>query len=370
MKSSSRNILIFISFVIVGLIVWYLRSIVGYIIVSWVLAMLGQPLMNPFKKIKIYKYKLGNNLAAGLTLVSFFIILSIIISLFVPMILSQARTLLEVDFTSVSNSLEEPINQINQRLIDYGFLSPDKVSPIEKFQNEMLGETGDIVSQVFGSVLSVTSTLLIGLFSIIFMTFFFLREDNLMQGFLSAFVPNEMEEKLFNAFDEIQNLLTRYFIGILGQISIITLIVTTGLTIVGIENALLIGLFAAFINVIPYLGPLIGAIFGIFVAITAHLDMDFYTQMLPMIGNVALIFAIMQLADNFVLQPFIFSTSVKAHPLEIFIIILIGAEVYGVLGMVLAIPTYTVIRVVARTFLIRFKVVQRMTQTMAKGKVS
>lgn len=366
MKNSSRNILIFISFVIAGFIVWYLRSIVGYIIISWVLAMLGQPLMNFYKKIKFKNFGIGNNVAAGLTLCTFFVILTIIISLFVPMILEQARTLLEVDFTTVSNSLEEPINQINQRLINYGFLAPDKVSPIEKLQNDILGQTGDIISQIFGSVLSLTSNLVIGLFSVVFMTFFFLREDNLMQGFLSALVPNEMEEKLFKALDEIQYLLTRYFIGILGQITIITIMVTTGLTILGIENALLIGLFAALINVIPYLGPLIGATFGIFVAITSHLDMDFYTQMLPMLGKVAFVFAIMQLTDNFVLQPIIFSTSVKAHPLEIFIIILIGAEIYGIVGMVLAIPTYTVIRVVARTFLIRFKIVQRMTQKMDK----
>jgi predicted PurR-regulated permease PerM len=366
MKSSSRNILIFVSFVVAILIVWYLRSIVGYIIISWVLAMLGQPLMNFFKKIKIYKLKVGNNLAAGLTLVCFFIILTVIISLFVPMVLSQARTLLDVDFTSVGSSLEEPINQVNQRLIDSGFLSPHKVSPIEKLQNDILEQTGYIISQIFGSVLSVTSNLVIGLFSLVFMTFFFLREDNLMEGFLSSFVPNEMEEKVFKALDEIEYLLTRYFIGVLGQITIITIIVSAGLTILGIENALLIGLFAALINVIPYIGPLIGATFGIFVAITSHLEMDFYTQMLPMIGKVAIVFGIMQLTDNFVLQPVIFSTSVKAHPLEIFIIILIGAEIYGVVGMVLAIPTYTVIRVVARTFLIQFKIVQRMTQKMDK----
>jgi predicted PurR-regulated permease PerM len=367
MKNSSRNILIFVSFVVVGFILWYLRSIVGYIIISWVLAMLGQPLMNILKKIKIYKLKVGNNLAAGLTLVSFFIILTILVSAFVPMILSQARAILEVDFASVASSLEEPINEINQRLINYGFLSPDKVSPVEKLQNDILGQTGDIISQIFGSVLSLTSNLVIALFSLIFMTFFFLREDNLMEGFLSAFVPNEMEEKVFKALDEIEYLLTRYFIGVLGQITIIIILVTTGLTILGIENALLIGIFAALINVIPYLGPLIGATFGIFVAITSHLEMDFYTQMLPMIGKVAIVFGIMQLTDNFVLQPFIFSTSVRAHPLEIFIIILIGGEIYGIVGMVLAIPTYTVIRVIARTFLIQFKIVQRMTHKMHKS---
>ncbi|NJN77212.1 MAG: hypothetical protein HC803_01865 [Saprospiraceae bacterium] len=121
MKNSGRYFLIIISVIIIGGIVWYLRSIIGYVIASWVLAMLGHPLMLLFKKIKIGKFKIGNNLAAGLTLVSFLVIVSFVIALFVPMILTQARTLLEVDFKSVSQSLEEPINQINQKLIDKGF---------------------------------------------------------------------------------------------------------------------------------------------------------------------------------------------------------------------------------------------------------
>lgn len=364
MKSSSRNFIIVISLVIVSTIIWYLSNIIGYLLISWVLSMLGQPFMKLYKKIKIGKFQIGNNLAAGMTLVSFFIIISVVISLFVPMILSQARAIAEVDFASVGHNLEEPIQRINQRLIDAGLLTPEQKSPLQNLQEELSIQAGSMISDVFGSVLSLTSSFIIGLFSLVFMTFFFLREQGLMQTFLSAFVPNDMETKLFSALDDIQNLLTRYFIGILGQITIITLMVTLGLTLFGIENALLIAFFAALVNVIPYLGPLIGATFGVFIAITSNLELDFYTHILPMIGKVALVFAFMQMIDNFILQPIIFSKSVKAHPLEIFIIILIGAKIYGIIGMVLAIPTYTVIRVVAQTFLIQFKLVQRMTKRL------
>ncbi|MFK7946319.1 MAG: AI-2E family transporter [Saprospiraceae bacterium] len=364
MKNSSRYIIILVTLAIVGGVVWYLRSIVGYLLISWVLSLMGQPFFRLYKKIKIGKFQIGNNIAAGMTVLSFLIIVSLIFALFVPMILAQARTIAAVDFATVWQSLEEPIAQTNQRMIDTGLLDPNKDSPLKSLQTDVTNQAGNMITSVFGSVLSITSNLIIGLFSLVFITFFFLKEEGLMQNFLSAFVPNELEKKLFRALDEIKNLLTRYFIGVLGQITIITIIVTLGLMLLGIENALLIAFFAALINVIPYLGPLIGATFGVFIAITSNLEMDFYSQMLPMIGKILMVFAIMQMLDNFVLQPVIFSTSVKAHPLEIFIIILIGAKIYGIFGMVLAIPAYTVIRVIAQTFLIRFKLVQRMTKRL------
>jgi predicted PurR-regulated permease PerM len=72
----------------------------------------------------------------------------------------------------------------------------------------------------------------------------------------------------------------------------------------------------------------------------------------------------MQLLDNLLLIPFIFSNSVLAHPLEIFLVILMGSQLYGIIGMVLAIPTYTVIRVIAKEFLNKFKLVQKLTGKM------
>ena len=86
--------------------------------------------------------------------------------------------------------------------------------------------------------------------------------------------------------------------------------------------------------------------------------------MLPMLSKVVIVFGAMQLLDNFILQPWIFSNSVLAHPLEIFIVILMGAQINGIIGMVLAIPVYTVLRVIARAFLSEFKLVQKITGGM------
>jgi predicted PurR-regulated permease PerM len=161
-------------------------------------------------------------------------------------------------------------------------------------------------------------------------------------------------------------MLTRYFGGILIQMTIITAFVSVLLGLFGIQNALLIGFFAALINVIPYVGPLIGATFGLIITISSNLDLEFYTQMLPMLVKVVAVFGAMQLLDNFMLQPWIFSNSVLAHPLEIFIVILMGAQLNGIGGMVLAIPVYTVLRVIAGVFLSKFKIVQKMTVRMRR----
>src|SRR5690606_26066252 len=131
-------------------------------------------------------------------------------------------------------------------------------------------------------------------------------------------------------------MLTRYFGGIFTQIMIITTLASLLLSLFGVKNALLIASFAAVINVIPYLGPIIGAMFGVIMTISANLDADFYMTTLPMILKVIATFGMIQLIDNFVLQPVIFSNSVLAHPLEIFIIILVGSQLGGIVGMILA----------------------------------
>lgn len=162
----------------------------------------------------------------------------------------------------------------------------------------------------------------------------------------------------------IKKLLMRYFIGIGFQIILIMTLITIGLTIVGIDfqRAIVIGLFAGLINVVPYIGPIIGALFGIVIGIASNLNIDFYSEMLPMIGYMGIVFISVQIIDNILFQPIIFSNSVKAHPLEIFLVIMMAASLAGVAGMVLAIPAYTILRVIAKEFFNNFRVVKKITE--------
>ena len=161
-----------------------------------------------------------------------------------------------------------------------------------------------------------------------------------------------------------KTLLQKYFLGLLAQITIITTLVSLGLYVIGVKNALVIGLFAGLINVVPYVGPLIGAFFGIVIALSSHLEMEFYAELLPLAGKIAGVFLAVQLLDNFIFQPLIFSKSVEVHPLEIFLVILIAGTLAGVGGMIIAIPFYSILRICANQFLSEFKVIRTMTRGM------
>lgn len=329
--------------------------------------MIGQPMMNFFqKKVFINRIKAGANLSAVLVLIIFITVATVFVWLFVPLVVEQAAQLSNVDLNAIMKALEPPMQRVHDWLSRYGVSQPIK-SPTEQLQDTLFSKFDPTqIANFFSDLISILAGLVVDIFSILFITFFFLKEQGLFVNFLIAMAPNQYEDQIQHAVEDASQLLTRYFGGILIQITIITIVVTAGLSLLGIKNALLIGIFAALINVIPYVGPIIGALFGIFVTISSNLETDFYAELLPLIGKVAGVFAFMQLLDNFVLQPLIFSNSVLAHPLEIFIVILMGATIHGITGMVLAIPAYTVIRLVARIFLSEFRIVQKLTGSIDK----
>jgi len=401
-------------------LLYYFSEIVSYVLIGWVLSMIGAPLV-----VFLRKY-VGKNFAAGITLTGFICILGVLLWIFIPPLSRQARNLADIDYAELMANLEEPISDWEHWLEERGLVmvSPQE-STIEQekkaksriytkvvdldtflhkniisdslqnnqnisvivqidanqFQDNSVGSEDEsktffqqiksnlneyanpsMIPSVFRSVVGTLGNVVISLMSIFFIAFFFLREQGLFNTMIASVVPDKYEVKTIQAINESSSLLIRYFIGILAQITIITLFVSIVLKIIGVQNALLIGFFAALINIIPYIGPILGAMFAVLITVSSNLGLPFYDQMVPLLMKVIIVFVVMQLIDNFILQPNIFSKSVKAHPLEIFLIVLIGANVGGILGMVLAIPSYTVVRVIAKAFLSEFKVVQSLTR--------
>lgn len=174
--------------------------------------------------------------------------------------------------------------------------------------------------------------------------------------------PKKYEPNITRALDSVTHLLIRYFTGIVAESSIMTLIVSLGLLMLGfsVHNALVIGLIVGVLNVIPYLGPWIGAA-AVFSSVWPELRGA--TCRRPGLRCAwPERFWSLQGIDNFVLQPVLYSNRAKAHPLEIFLVILIAGSLAGVLGMLLAIPAYNVIRVFAKEFFNNFRVVQKLTE--------
>ena len=127
----------------------------------------------------------------------------------------------------------------------------------------------------------------------------------------------------------------------------------------GLKENVIVG---KLINVIPYIGPWIGSLFGIVVVISNNLNASFMDVTLPLIALVVAVVMVVQFIDNMVFQTIIYSNSIEAHPLEIFFVTMIAGSLAGIPGMILGIPAYTVMRVIASEFLSEFKVIKSLTK--------
>jgi len=365
MNKNLRYLFLALSIAVVGFILWYFKSIVAYILIASVFTLIGRPLVIFLNRIKFKKLHIPNALSALLTVIILWVLILIFFRVFIPLIANQARELAAIHPETIINNLEQPINKIEAFLSKYEIDSYSGKS-LEKYLTEKFMSilSVSLLSNFFGSVAGILGNIFVAAFSISFITFFFLKDRGLFSDGILLFVPSKYEEKSNHILKSVKKLLTRYFIGIIVQISGIIILVSIGLTVVGVSfsDALVIGLVVGLFNIIPYLGPVIGVALGLVLGLATNIGLPFYTELLPLLGYMALVFIIVQIIDNVVFQPFIYSSSVNAHPLEIFLVILCAGSLFGITGMILAIPTYTIIRVIAKEFFNNLKVVKKLTE--------
>jgi len=233
---------------------------------------------------------------------------------------------------------------------------------------EQLGAKIDFsqLPNLFGLIAGTIGEFFIGFFSVSFITFFFLKEKNMFREGILLIVPTDMEEKVSHILDSIAYLLRRYFIGIILEVFMVMLLDTIGLNLIGLtfNHAVMIGLICGTFNVIPYLGPWMGSILGLLLGTALNIQADFMSETLPLLALMAAVFLSVQIIDNILFQPLIYSSSVKAHPLEIFLVILAAGSLAGIIGMFLAIPAYTIVRVIAKEFFDNLKLVRKLTEKL------
>lgn len=365
MQNRNKYLLLALGLAIAAVVVWYFSTIFIYILTAAVLSLLGRPFVKLYSKIKIGKLRLSPALCAAGAMLTIMLIFLSIISVFIPLILDEINILSSTDPQQVMHSFEGPLRSMEAKLNAYNN-DPNNLISIENYVQQKLGEVFSFarVSSILNSFVSLTGSIIVAFFAVSFMTFFFLKDERLIYDSVLLVTPQKYSRAVKVVMLESQELLERYFIGIIIEVAAVTFLVAIGLYIFGIKNALVIAFFAGIINIIPYVGPLIGAAFGILIGVSTNLNLEFYSGLLPLIGKIASVFVVVQLIDGMVLQPMIYSNTVKAHPLEIFLVILFAGSLAGIPGMVLAIPTYTIIRVVAKEFFNHFRVVQKLTEDL------
>ncbi|MBC7777392.1 MAG: AI-2E family transporter [Phycisphaerae bacterium] len=364
MNILNRNIFLLLGLIALAAIVYYFSDIVAYILIAWVLSMLGRPLVVFYRThIRIRRFRMGASTAAMFTILTFYALLTGLLLIFVPTIVAQARNLSTVDYQAIGEKLRPMFFNLDVQLHQIGLLTPGE-SLATKTQDALFNWfkptlVGDFLSQFLG----VAGNIVVTFASVTFILFFFLQDNRLFTDIIHAIVPDHQEQKVHTAVNESSDVLTRYFRGLLIQLTVFSVATSLILWLLGVKNAVLIGAFGGVFNVIPYIGPILGILFGTFITVSSNLDVEL-ALLLPMLVKVAITFFTVQAIDNNFVGPVIMSKSVQAHPLEIFIVTLIAAKIGGVVGMVIGIPVYTVLRVIARNFFSQFKLVQRLTERL------
>lgn len=364
----AKYILLAAGVAVIGGLCWYFRSVLIYILIAVVVSLIAKPIMKQLQKLNIKGKKLPDWFLAAFTLLTILVLFFTLITMVVPIVSSIVKGISLSSIEQSARYVAEPLANFNEMLRqtfpNLGNEFRIEVAAVQEIQ-KMFNPA--IFSSVIGSAASAVTSFGIGLFSVVFISFFFIKDDDTFTKIVTALVPDRHEKETAKAIADIGHLLSRYFSGVMVEVLGVALINFIGLLLIarlGFNAAIGIAFLTGILNVIPYVGPLAGGVIGTTLgliikyssAVPIGLDVSFMAFTAILIA----IFCFTQLVDNFLYQPVIYSTSIKAKPLEIFIVLLIAGHLGGPLAMIVAIPSYTVVRVIAFRFFRRFKAIRRL----------
>ncbi|EDP96299.1 AI-2E family transporter [Kordia algicida OT-1] len=333
-----------------------IQVVIVYIAIAAVISLIGRPIVGVLKR----RLKFRNTIAVIFTMTIMIGLFVGLIMMFIPLVAEQGHNLSLLNIEELQGNIENLYEQIS------GYLSTKNIDLDQSIKESKIFANIDyaLIPNFFNALISGLGNFSIGLLSVLFISFFLLKDSKLLEDGMLVLVPNNKEQRWSRSFEKIKDLLSRYFVGLVFQIIILFVIYTIALLIFGISNAIVIAFLCALLNLIPYIGPLFSGILMMVLCMTSNLEADFSEVILPNTIGVMIFFLIAQLIDNFLSQPLIFSNSVKSHPLEIFLVIIIWGILFGIIGMVVAVPSYTAIKVILKEFLSDNKIVKSLTKNL------
>lgn len=264
------------------------------------------------------------------------------------LLLTLGLTFLIPKITDQMNTLTDSVRHANlkQFLINFDRSATRYIPFITT--GTIYGRIESLFTTIFMDMLNSLTYFLSSLLSIIailvivpFMTFFILKDHKIIIKGIVNIMPNKYFEMSYTVIRQISIQLGRFVRGWIFDAFMVGFLSGLGLTLLGINNAIPIGIIAGVGHLIPYFGPIIGGVPAIIISIAQFGNFS----MLP---KIVLMFLGVYAMDNGLIQPNVFSKSVDMHPIIIIVLIIAGSQVMGVLGMLLAVPTATVIRTAAK----------------------
>lgn len=325
-----KSVLGLAGIIVLALLLYYYGTLVGYAIIAMIFSYILDPLVNRMQSAGI-----NRTFSIVLTLSALILILVWISTNIIPIIANQMVELAgQLNIQNIQSITEQIDEQLTRKFtfLPEGFLSTNLATVLKELFD--VGEIPTALSNLIGVFTNIFSAALI----IPFATFFFLKDGTKIRRDILKIVPNKYFETTLSLIDKVESRLGIYFRSVMLQSLIVAFTSWLGLSIVGLNNAISVGIAVGLANTIPYFGPIIGYILSIIVSI---IEVGNFSLVLPCILAILMV----QILDNVVLQPIIFSRSADMHPVAILFIIMIGAETAGILGMLVAIPIATIIKI-------------------------
>lgn len=312
--------------VIIGWLLYSLSTILTILLLSALIAYILDPIAS-YLEAK----GMSRTSATIIIFLVFFIFIGVSIWVLLPGLLGELYTLQQNlnlnDTTSLTKKIESFISS------NLGFIDVKNLNIEEKVRNEISVLTDQLLSML-ANLISIISIVVI----IPFVVFFLLKDGRKMKKSFIHLIPNRYFEMTLNVIHKIDQQLGWYLRGQFTEAFVVGLLSVMALWLLDVQYFIIIGIFAGLANMIPYVGPIAGAVPAIVITLINGRD--------PIrILYVVIAFAIVQLIDNIILQPLVLSKSVNLHPLIIVFAVLIGGQFFGLLGMLLAVPVAGIIKV-------------------------
>jgi putative permease len=317
---------------------YLLADIIIILVIALLLAFIFEPLVVQLEKEGFSRLN-STFMIFILVGLSFYLALSFII----PKLIYQMNQLVAA---LQVYSLHDQLISIEKGIYKYlPFFEPGELSKrIEEFISFQIVNSFDKLSSLVTGIVSVIALL----FIVPFLTFFLLKDSKKLFKGILGIVPNNYFEMSYWILKRVSVQLGRFVRAWIFDASFVGVICGVGFYIIGIDYALPLGVIAGLGHLVPYLGPIIGGIPAIIISIIQYGD-------LSQVPFILLVLFIVYSLDNGFVQPYVFAKSVDMHPIMIILLILAGSQLFGVFGMLLAIPVTSVVKTAAKEIYFAFK---------------
>lgn len=327
------NILIFthISFVFTPFVV-LLKTVLLPIILSAILYYLLNPIVNYLEKKKVKR------------VYSIFGLYLIIIGI-LTILISSVFPFLRDQITSFITSLPPFVSDIEKMVNDFiggNFINQFQLVEyidLQGFATQLSDRSLDIVNSAFsniGNVIGAVTEIVLAIITLPFILFYLLKDGEKLPGYFIKFLPVSMRKPTLDILKEMNHQISSFIRGQIIVAFCIGVLMYIGFTIIGLEYAPVLALIAAFTNVVPYLGPAI--------AITPALIVAIVTSPF-MVIKLIIVWTIVQLVEGKFISPQIMGRNLRVHPITIIFIILTSGNLFGIVGILLAVPGYALLKV-------------------------